>query len=120
MPMTAELYTHLGRTGLEISRVGCGTVNFGGRVDEPEARELLDHALDIGINFIDPADVYGWRAYKGYTEEVVGRWLSADPARRDQVVLATKVGNEMSPAPNAGGLSARHIIAGCEASLRRL
>ena len=114
------LYTHLGRTGLEVSRLGCGTVNFGGRVDEPEARALLDHALDLGLNLVDTADVYGWRVYKGWTEEVIGSWLTAAPGRRDDVVLATKVGREMTDGRNSGGLSARHVVAACEASLRRL
>lgn len=114
------LYTHLGRTGLQVSRLGCGTVNFGGRVEEPEARALLDHALELGLNLVDTANVYGWRVYRGYTEEVIGRWLAAAPGRRDEVVLATKVGHEMGDGPGAGGLSARHVVAACEASLRRL
>nr|AXL05544.1 aldo/keto reductase [uncultured bacterium] len=113
-------YTQLGRTGLRISRLALGTVNFGGRVEEAEACRLMDHALACGINFVDTANMYGWRVHKGYTEEVIGRWLAADPSRRDEVVLATKVGNEMGPGPNDRGLSARHIIAACEASLRRL
>lgn len=116
----ARLSTRLGRTALRVSRVCVGTVNVGGRVDEPEARELLDHAIDSGINFIDTADMYGWREYKGYTEEVIGRWLASRPSLRDQVVLATKVGNPMSENLNEQGLSARHIVAACEASLRRL
>jgi NDP-hexose 2,3-enoyl reductase len=110
----------LGRSGLKISRLVLGTVNFGGRVDEPEAHRLMDHALDRGITVIDTADIYGWRVYKGHTEEVIGRWLGGRPKRRDQVVLATKVGSPMGDGPNDKGLSARHIIAGCEASLRRL
>lgn len=119
-PDAGSLLTQLGRTGLRISRLAVGTVNFGGRVDEPQAHRILDHALDRGINIIDTANIYGWRVHKGYTEEAVGRWLAASPGRRDQVVLATKVGNEMGPGPNDQGLSARHVIAACEASLRRL
>nr|AXL05456.1 aldo/keto reductase [uncultured bacterium] len=115
-----RFYTQLGRTGLRVSRLVLGTVNFGGRVEELEARRLMDHALARGINFVDTANMYGWRVHKGYTEEVIGRWLAASPSRRDEVVLATKVGNEMGPGPNDQGLSARHIIAACEASLRRL
>lgn len=115
-----QLYTRLGRTGLRVSRICLGTVNFGGRVGEPEARELLDHAVDSGINFVDTANMYGWREYKGYTEEVLGRWLASRPSLRDQVVLATKVGNPMSDGLNEQGLSARHIVSACEASLRRL
>lgn len=114
------LYTRLGRTGLKVSRLALGTVNFGGRVDEPEAHKIMDHAMDRGINFLDTADIYGWRVRKGYTEESIGRWLTGNPSRRDQLVLATKVGNPMGPGPNDEGLSARHIIAACEASLRRM
>ena len=113
-------YRRLGRTGLEVSRVALGTVNFGGRVEEREAHELLDHALARGINLVDTADIYGWRVYKGHTEEVIGRWLAAAPGRRDDVVLATKLGHEMGPGPNGSGLSARRIVAACEASLSRL
>ncbi len=120
VPDDGWLYTHLGRTGLEVSRLVLGTVNFGGRVEEPEAGRLLDHALAQGINVIDTANMYGWRVHKGYTEEVLGRWLARRPGRRADVVLATKVGNEMGPGRNQGGLSARHVVAACEASLRRL
>jgi NDP-hexose 2,3-enoyl reductase len=111
------MHTRLGRTGLVVSRLAFGTVNFGGRVEEAEAHQLMDHALASGINFLDTADIYGWRVYKGHTEEVIGRWLKG---KRDAVVLATKVGSPMSDEPNDGGLSARHVIAACEASLRRL
>ncbi|MFI7003355.1 aldo/keto reductase [Nocardia sp. NPDC050175] len=112
-------YARLGRTGLTVSRLGLGTVNFGDRVDEPAAHRLLDHALDRGINLIDTANIYGWRIHKGHTEEMIGRWLDSR-ARRDDVVLATKVGLPMTDRPNDGGLSLRHIVAACEASLRRL
>ncbi|MFI9505115.1 aldo/keto reductase [Nocardia sp. NPDC052566] len=115
-----RFYTQLGRTGLKVSRLALGTVNFGGRVDEPEAHRLMDYALANGINLFDTANQYGWRVHKGYTEEVIGRWLLAKPARRDEVVLATKVGNEMGSGLNDRGLSARHIITACEASLRRM
>jgi len=114
------LHTRLGRTGLQISRLALGTVNFGGRVDEPQAQQLLNHALAGGINFVDTANIYGWRVQRGYTEQVLGRWIAANRSRRDAVVLATKVGNPMGEGPNDRGLSARHIIAACEASLRRL
>lgn len=113
------LHVRLGRTGLTVSRLGLGTVNFGGRVEEPEAHRLMDHALACGLNLLDTADSYGWRVRKGHTEEVIGRWL-ARGTRRDDVVLATKVGSPMGPGPNDRGLSARHIVAACEDSLRRL
>nr|WP_090009405.1 aldo/keto reductase [Lentzea albidocapillata] len=120
--LTADegLYTELGRSGLRVSRLALGTVNFGGRVDEPQAHRLMDHALGRGLNFVDTANTYGWRVYKGHTEEVVGRWLRGSPTRRGQVVLATKVGDQMGGGPNDEGLSARNIVAACEASLRRL
>lgn len=120
MPGQDSRYTRLGGTGLTVSRVALGTVNFGGRVDEAQARRLLDHALAEGVNFVDTADVYGWRVHKGYTEELLGRWWAGSAARRDGVVLATKVGKPMGPGPNDAGLSARHIVSACEASLRRL
>lgn len=116
----ASLHVRLGRTGLRVSRVAIGTVNFGGRVDEADAHRLLDHAWNRGVNLVDTADSYGWRVHRGWTEEMIGRWLAEDPSRRDSVVLATKVGNPMGDSPNDRGLSARHVIAACEASLRRL
>ncbi|MEV5597102.1 aldo/keto reductase [Streptomyces sp. NPDC052496] len=114
-----ELQVRLGRTGLTVSRLALGTVNFGGRVEEPEAGRLMDHALACGVNLVDTADCYGWRVHKGHTEEVIGRWLGKG-RRRDDVVLATKVGWPMGEGPNDRGLSARHIVAACEDSLRRL
>ncbi|CAL9286603.1 aldo/keto reductase [Streptomyces sp. SudanB182_2057] len=114
------MHTQLGRTGLRVSRLALGTVNFGGRVEEPEAHRLMTYALERGINLFDTANTYGWRVYKGYTEEVIGRWLAGSPSRRDQVVLCTKVGDPMGDGVNDRGLSARNIISACEASLRRL
>lgn len=109
-----------GRTGLRVGRLAVGTVNFGGRTDEPEACRILDAALANGMNVVDTADMYGWRVHRGYTEELIGRWLARSPRRRDDVVIATKVGEQMGEGPNDRGLSAHHIIRGCEASLRRL
>ncbi len=114
-----EIHARLGRSGLRVSRIGLGTVNFGGRVEETEAHRLMDHALANGVTLLDTADSYGWRVHKGHTEEVIGRWL-ARRGRRDDVLLATKVGSPMGPGPNDRGLSARHIVAACEDSLRRL
>jgi NDP-hexose 2,3-enoyl reductase len=119
MSIDERLYARLGRTGLIVSRLCLGTVNFGGRLDEPQAHRLLNHGFDRGINVIDTANVYGWRVHKGWAEEVIGNWLCSS-SRRDDVVLATKVGYPMSEAPNDGGLSSRNIVASCEASLRRL
>ncbi|MGI5201853.1 aldo/keto reductase [Spirillospora sp. CA-108201] len=120
MPDPGECRASLGSTDLEIGRLGLGTVNFGGRVDGADAHRLLDHALANGVDLVDTADIYGWRVYKGHTEEVIGSWLAARPGRRDEVVLATKVGSPTSDDPGDRGLSARRIVAACEASLRRL
>lgn len=117
-PMTEHV--RLGRTALQVSRLWLGTVNFSGRVEDADAFRLMDHALDREINTIDTADLYGWRVYKGHTEELVGRWLAKSGRRREDVVIATKVGHEMSDRLNDGGLSARHIVRACEDSLRRL
>lgn len=113
------MYVRLGRSATRVSRLWLGTVNFSGRVPDSEAVYVMDAAVDRGINCVDTADTYGWRVYRGHTEELVGKWL-AQRGRRDDVLVATKVGEAMSDAPNDRGLSARHIIAACEASLRRL
>ena len=108
--------TQLGRTGLKVSRLCLGTMNFGPRTPEGQAHEIMTRALDAEVSFFDTADIYG---PNGLTEEIVGRWLAKD-GHRDQVVLATKLYRPMGPGPNDGGLSARHIVKACEASLRRL
>jgi NDP-hexose 2,3-enoyl reductase len=95
-------------------------MNFGPKTEEPESYAIMDRALDQGLNFFDTADVYGWQVGEGVTEQIIGRWLAKGDGRRDKVVLATKVYGKMGEWPNAGGLSARHIISGCEDSLRRL
>jgi NDP-hexose 2,3-enoyl reductase len=108
--------TRLGRTGLKVSRLCLGTMNFGPRTSEQDAQEIMARALGAGVSFFDTADIYG---PNGLTEEIVGRWLAKDD-HREQVVLATKLYRPMGPGPNDGGLSARHIVKACEASLRRL
>ncbi|WP_107426666.1 aldo/keto reductase, partial [Streptomyces albireticuli] len=113
-------HVRLGRSATLVSRLWLGTVNFSGRVEDDDAMRLMDAALDRGLNCVDTADIYGWRLYKGHTEELVGRWLARSGARREDVLIATKVGEDMSERLNDGGLSARHIIAACERSLRRL
>ncbi len=113
-------HTRLGRTGLLVSRLCLGTMNFGPKTDEPTSHAILDRALEHGINFVDTANVYGWKTGEGVTEQIIGRWLAQGGNRRDQVVLATKVYGRMGPGPNEQGLSARHIIGACEESLRRL
>ena len=113
-------YRRLGRTALEVSELCLGTMNFGPNTPESEAFEILDRALDAGINFIDTADQYGGRLGVGATEELVGRWLAQGGERRDRVVLATKLYEPMSDRPNDRGLSAAHVRRACDASLRRL
>lgn len=113
-------YANLGRTGLSVSRLCLGTMNFGPETDEADAFVMMDRARDAGVNFLDTANVYGGRLGVGVTEGIVGRWLASDPVRRDQTVLATKVYGRMSDYPNDGGLSALHIRKACEDSLRRL
>jgi aryl-alcohol dehydrogenase-like predicted oxidoreductase len=112
-------YTHLGRTGLKVSRLCLGTMNFGPQTSEEDSHAIMDKALDLGINFFDTADVYGWKKGEGWTEQIIGRWL-AQGGRRDRIVLATKVYNPMGDGPNDEKLSAYHIRSACEASLRRL
>ena len=112
-------YSHLGRTGLEVSRLCLGTMNFGPLATEAESFAIMDRALELGINFFDTADVYGWKTGEGITEQIVGRWL-AQGGRREKIVLATKVYGEMGDGPNDRRLSAYHIRRGCDDSLRRL
>lgn len=113
-------YTHLGRTGLKVSRLCLGTMNFGPQTTEEDSHVIMDRALELGINFFDTANVYGWRPGEGYTEQIIGRWLAQGGGRRDKIVLATKVYNKMGEGPNERGLSAYHIRKACEDSLRRL
>ena len=118
-------YSHLGRSGCRVSRVGLGTMRFGFTADESASVEIMDAAVEAGINFFDTADVYGGPQSpdmeKGYgiSEEIIGRWLQRT-GRRDEIVLATKVYQPMGTGPNDRRLSAYHIRRACEASLRRL
>jgi aryl-alcohol dehydrogenase-like predicted oxidoreductase len=113
-------YTHLGRTGLLVSRLCLGTMNFGPYTEEADSFALMDRSLDLGINFFDTANVYGWRLGEGVTENIIGRWLAQGGGRREQIVLATKVYGKMGEGPNDRRLSAYHIRRACEESLRRL
>ena len=113
-------YTHLGRSGLVVSRLCLGTMNFGTHADEAESFRIMDRAVELGINFIDTANGYGRGVHFGYTEEIIGRWLAQGDGRREKIVLATKVYGQVSDWPNEGRLSARHIRAACDASLTRL
>lgn len=113
-------YVNLGRTALKVSPLCLGTMNFGPETTEPDSYAVMDRALEHGINFFDTANVYGWKAFEGYTEQIIGRWLAQGGGRRDKVVLATKVYGEMGPGPNDRYLSALHIRKACDDSLRRL
>ncbi len=112
-------YTHLGRTGMAVSRLCLGTLNFGVSADERESFAIMDRALELGINFFDTSDVYGNPQRKGLTESLIGRWL-AQGGRRERIVLATKLFSPIGPEINDRGLSAYHIRRACEGSLRRL
>jgi aryl-alcohol dehydrogenase-like predicted oxidoreductase len=109
-------YRTLGRTGLRVSPLCLGTMNFGPQADEPDSWKIMDRALDEGVNFFDTADMYGG----GETESIIGRWLAQGGGRREKTVLASKVYGGRDPWPNTSRLSARHIREACEASLRRL
>ncbi|MEV0785399.1 aldo/keto reductase [Streptomyces sp. NPDC050423] len=117
-------YTQLGRTGLKVSRLVLGTMNFGPETNEGDSHALMDAALDAGVNFFDTANVYGWGENKGRTEEILGTWFAQGGDRRDKVVLATKVYGNMAadgePWPNHDKLSALNIRRAVDASLKRL
>jgi NDP-hexose C3-ketoreductase / dTDP-4-oxo-2-deoxy-alpha-D-pentos-2-ene 2,3-reductase len=113
-------YTHLGRSGLTVSRLCLGTMNFGPETNETDSHRIMDAALDAGINFFDTANVYGWRKGEGVTEQIVGNWFAQGGGRRERTVIATKVFGSMGDWPNQSQLSARHIVSSCEDSLRRL
>jgi aryl-alcohol dehydrogenase-like predicted oxidoreductase len=113
----------MGRTGLKVSEICLGTMTFAGQCDEATSFRIMDVATDRGVTFFDSADVYPIPpdlATAGRTEEVIGRWLSTAPGRRQALVVATKCRMKVGPGSNDSGLSRRHILAACEASLRRL
>src|SRR5580700_3656135 len=113
-------YTHLGRSGASVSRICLGTMNFGSFTDVPDAHQIMDHALDEGINFWDTANTYGRPRAEGVTEQIIGEWLAADAGRRNKIVLATKLYGGKGEWPNDSLLSAVNIRRSCEDSLRRL
>jgi NDP-hexose C3-ketoreductase / dTDP-4-oxo-2-deoxy-alpha-D-pentos-2-ene 2,3-reductase len=113
-------YTHLGRSGLSVSRLCLGTMNFGPETSEEDSHAIMDRALDAGVNFFDTANVYGWVKGEGVTEQIVGRWFAQGGGRRERTVVATKLYGSMSDWPNDTFLSARNIRHACEGSLRRL
>lgn len=113
-------YTQLGRTGLKVSKLCLGTMNFGPQTTEPDSHAIMDHAHELGLNFFDTANVYGGKDKKGWTEEIVGRWFAQGGGRREKTVLATKMYGNMTEWPNQGRVSALNIRQACEASLKRL
>jgi len=113
-------YVSLGRSGLKVSRLCLGTMNFGPQTTEPDSFKIMDQALELGINFFDTANVYGWEMGEGITEQIVGRWLTQGGGRREKIVLATKVFGRMGDGVNEHRLSAYHIRKACEDSLRRM
>ncbi|MCS6831361.1 MAG: aldo/keto reductase [Armatimonadota bacterium] len=113
-------YVRLGRSGLRVSRVCLGTMNFGWQIGEAESFAIMDRAIELGINFWDTANVYGFDKGRGLTETIIGKWFAQGGGRREKVVIATKVYNLMGDWPNEGRLSILHIKRACEDSLRRL
>ncbi|MDA8044744.1 MAG: aldo/keto reductase [Actinomycetota bacterium] len=114
------IYTHLGRTGLRVSRLCLGTMNFGPETDQETSFAIMDRAHELGVNFFDSANVYGRSKGRGATEEIVGRWFAQGGGRRERTVLATKLYGDMGDWPNEGKLSALNIRRACDASLGRL
>jgi aryl-alcohol dehydrogenase-like predicted oxidoreductase len=125
-------YVNLGRSGLSVSRLCLGTMNFGPLTPPAEAHAIMDHAHEIGINFFDTANRYGSaqgppgqvgqssEAHAGWTEEIIGEWFAGGGGRRERTVLGTKLYGPMGDWPNEGKLSALNIRRACDASLRRL
>jgi aryl-alcohol dehydrogenase-like predicted oxidoreductase len=113
-------YTFLGRSALKVSRLCLGTMNFGPKTSEADSFAIMDRALEMGINFFDTADVYGWKRGEGITENILGRWFAQGGGRREKVVLATKVYGDMGDWPNDNRLSALHIRRAVEGSLKRM
>jgi aryl-alcohol dehydrogenase-like predicted oxidoreductase len=130
--LVAMEYVNLGRSGLSVSRLCLGTMNFGPLTPPAEAHAIMDHAHEIGINFFDTANRYGGpagppgqvgqnpEAHAGWTEEILGGWFAGGSERRERTVLATKVYGATGDWPNEGKLSALNIRRACDASLRRL
>jgi aryl-alcohol dehydrogenase-like predicted oxidoreductase len=113
-------YTQLGRTGLKVSRLCLGTMNFGPHTTEEDSFAIMDKALELGINFFDTANVYGWKLGEGVTEQIIGRWFAQGGGRREKVVIATKMFGRMGTWPNQSRVSALNIRQAVEASLKRL
>src|SRR5690349_10250953 len=102
-------YIKLGRTGLKVSRLFLGTMILGPHTLKEDSYAVMDKTLDLGINFFDTANVYGWKRGEGVTEQILGRWWAQGGGRREKVVLATKVYGDMGDWPNQSRLSGLHI-----------
>jgi aryl-alcohol dehydrogenase-like predicted oxidoreductase len=113
-------FTHLGRSGLTVSRLCLGTMNFGPGTREGDSHEIMDAAHDVGINFFDTANIYGGGENKGNSERIVGTWFAQGGGRRERTVIATKLYGDMGDWPNEGKLSALNIRRALDASLRRM
>lgn len=123
----AVAYKRLGKSGVLVSNICLGTMNFGWHTSVEDSFAIMDRALELGINFFDTADVYGWDTYHGYTEEIIGKWLAQGGQRRENIVLATKVFNpahrekdEWEPNRTGRNLSSMKIRRHLDASLKRL
>jgi aryl-alcohol dehydrogenase-like predicted oxidoreductase len=113
-------HVQLGRSGVLVSRLALGTMNFGPETSEADSFAIMDRALAEGIQLFDTANVYGWKTGEGVTEQILGRWFAQGGGRRERVVLATKVYGKMGEDPNDQRLSARHVRRACDESLRRM
>jgi aryl-alcohol dehydrogenase-like predicted oxidoreductase len=113
-------FTQLGRTGLKVSRLCLGTMNFGPQTTEADSFAIMDKAHELEINFFDTANVYGWKLGEGVTEQIIGNWFAQGGGRREKTVLATKLYGRMGDWPNQQRLSALNIRQACDASLKRL
>ncbi len=116
-------YRRLGRTGLKVSTICLGTMQFGWTSDEAAAHEVMSRAIELGCNFLDTADVYSrWAENNpgGVSEQIIGRWLRSSSVSRQEIILATKVRGQMGGQPTQQGLSRHHILNAVENSLRRL
>lgn len=118
-------YTSLGRSGLQVSKLCLGTMNFGPHTSKEDSFKVMDRAHEHGINFFDTADVYGWQKGEGLTEKIIGDWFAKGENRREKTVLATKLYGDMGNGnmegwPNTNRVTALHIRRACEGSLKRL
>src|SRR3954470_23466607 len=113
-------YTHLGRSGLKVSRLVLGTMNFGPQTAEDDSHRIMDAAHAAGINYFDTANGYGQHLGRGATETITGNWFAQGDGRRERTVLATKLYGDMGDWPNEGRLSALNIRRALDASLKRL